>query len=462
MLGAIFVASGARALANPDPLVPKAKRVTDRVAPLLEKADPRLPTDARTLVQLNGAAQLGGGLLLATGRLTRPAAAVLAGTLIPTTVAGHPFWTFDDPAERRGQQIHFLKNLGLLGGLLLAAADTAGQAEPAPGGPATRSTGRHRRSACSGASAPRVPPGGRPGSPCGRPPSAGACLPADCAGPRSKHANHLNRSRALTRWKCREPVWDRTRSGNARGGARSGRSRLRSRTWTGKHEPGTGVATPCRRPSEDGRPPRPGQQCAHGIDRRRSYGSASSPAPVCAALARHRRVRAAVRLLRHEDLPRRGGAGGRAAASCTTFVAPDTTLGFTYPPFAAPADAADGRLSIGDRRLGQRAGQPRRARRRAAPRCSARSPTATAGRAGSRSALAVPLAAAIEPVRETLGFGQVNLLLFAPDHGRPGRAALARAGPWPGRTAAGGALRPVPASAAPGPASASASPRRSS
>ena len=41
----------------------------------------------------------------------------------------------------------------------------------------------------------------------------------------------------------------------------------------------------------------------------------------------------------------------------------------------------------------------------------------------------MPLVAAIEPVRETLGYGQVNLLLFAPDHGRPGRAALARAGP---------------------------------
>lgn len=127
MLSAIFVAGGARAVAAPESLVPTAKRVTDRVAPLLEKADPRLPTSPRTLVQLTGAMQLGGGLLLATGRLARPAAAVLAGTLIPTTVAGHPFWACDDPTERRGQQVHFLKNVGLLGGLLLAAADTEGR-----------------------------------------------------------------------------------------------------------------------------------------------------------------------------------------------------------------------------------------------------------------------------------------------------------------------------------------------
>jgi putative oxidoreductase len=127
MLGAIFVASGTRAVANPEPLVPQAKPVTDRVVPMLEKADPRLPTDPRTLIRINGALQLAGGLLLATGHATRAAAAMLAGSTVPTTLAGHPFWTYDDPAQRRAQQIHFLKNMGLLGGLLLAAADTQGQ-----------------------------------------------------------------------------------------------------------------------------------------------------------------------------------------------------------------------------------------------------------------------------------------------------------------------------------------------
>jgi putative oxidoreductase len=127
MLSGIFVASGARAVANPDALAPRAKVVTDRVAPMLERVDPRIPTDAHTLIRLNGAAQLAGGLLLATGHFTRAAAAVLAGTMVPTTLAGHPFWTYDDPAERRAHQIHFLKNIGLVGGLLLAAVDTQGR-----------------------------------------------------------------------------------------------------------------------------------------------------------------------------------------------------------------------------------------------------------------------------------------------------------------------------------------------
>ena len=40
----------------------------------------------------------GAGALFATGRLPRTARTVLAATLVPTTVAGHPFWEEDDPA----------------------------------------------------------------------------------------------------------------------------------------------------------------------------------------------------------------------------------------------------------------------------------------------------------------------------------------------------------------------------
>jgi uncharacterized membrane protein YphA (DoxX/SURF4 family) len=71
--------------------------------------------------------QVGAGLMFATGKFVRPAALLLAGTLVPTTIAGHPFWNNDDPAARNNNQVHFLKNLGLLGGLLLAAVDTQGK-----------------------------------------------------------------------------------------------------------------------------------------------------------------------------------------------------------------------------------------------------------------------------------------------------------------------------------------------
>jgi uncharacterized membrane protein YphA (DoxX/SURF4 family) len=127
MLAAIFVSGGLDTIRHPERVAPKAKPVTDKVAPTLGSVAPKAPTDTEKLVRLNGAAQVAGGLLLATGHATRPAAVLLAGSLVPTTLAGHRFWEVKDPEERTQQQIHFLKNVGLFGGLLLAAVDTEGR-----------------------------------------------------------------------------------------------------------------------------------------------------------------------------------------------------------------------------------------------------------------------------------------------------------------------------------------------
>jgi len=126
MLSAIFVSSGVKILLDPDSRAETASRVTERVGPLIQKIDPRLPADTRSLVRMKAGVDIVAGLLLATGHLTRPAAAALAANLIPTTLAGHPFWTLPKE-ERVMHQTQFLKNLGLLGGLLLAAADTEGK-----------------------------------------------------------------------------------------------------------------------------------------------------------------------------------------------------------------------------------------------------------------------------------------------------------------------------------------------
>lgn len=141
LLAAMFVKGGWDALRNPGSRAAKAAPLVEQVSGPL-----RLPNDPELLVRANGAAMVGGGALLAIGRFPRVAATVLAGSLVPTTVAGHPFWTETDPAKRKQQQQHFLKNLGLLGGLLLAAVDTEGK----PGlayraGMATHAAGRAAR-----------------------------------------------------------------------------------------------------------------------------------------------------------------------------------------------------------------------------------------------------------------------------------------------------------------------------
>jgi uncharacterized membrane protein YphA (DoxX/SURF4 family) len=84
-----------------------------------------LPEPVR-MVQLHGATNLVGGLMLALGIRPRLAAWALIANLIPTTLAGHRFWEEDDEAGKMGQQIHFFKNISMLGGLFaLIAAERA-------------------------------------------------------------------------------------------------------------------------------------------------------------------------------------------------------------------------------------------------------------------------------------------------------------------------------------------------
>src|SRR3712207_4666431 len=132
MLASYFVASGVKALRDPDALVPVAEPLTDRVVPLIKEYAPQqvagyLPDDARTLVRVNGATQVAGGLALASGKGRRLGALLLAGSLVPSTIAKHPFWSRTDPAERAQDRHQVLKNVSLLGGVLLASADTEGR-----------------------------------------------------------------------------------------------------------------------------------------------------------------------------------------------------------------------------------------------------------------------------------------------------------------------------------------------
>jgi uncharacterized membrane protein YphA (DoxX/SURF4 family) len=126
MLSAIFVSSGVKILLDPAARAETAGRVTERVGPLIEKMDPRLPSDTVSLTRIKAGVDVVAGLMLATGHLTRPAAAALAVNLVPTTLAGHSFWAMPKE-DRTTHQTQFLKNLGLLGGLLLAASDTQGK-----------------------------------------------------------------------------------------------------------------------------------------------------------------------------------------------------------------------------------------------------------------------------------------------------------------------------------------------
>ena len=123
LLAGMFIYGGLDALKDPES---KAKAVDD-VAPLIAQTLGLPTTDTVTLVRINGAVHVIAGSLLAIGKYRRLAALTLAASLVPTTYAAHRFWDEMDEEQRARQRIQFLKNASMLGGLILAAADTGGR-----------------------------------------------------------------------------------------------------------------------------------------------------------------------------------------------------------------------------------------------------------------------------------------------------------------------------------------------
>lgn len=120
LLAGIFVYGGIDAMRHPP------KKVDSAGGGVLETISDATGLDEQRLVIINGAVQVGAGIALALGFLPRPAAAVLGASLVPTTLAGHRFWEHEGDA-RKLHTTQFLKNLAMLGGLIVAATTTGGR-----------------------------------------------------------------------------------------------------------------------------------------------------------------------------------------------------------------------------------------------------------------------------------------------------------------------------------------------
>jgi putative oxidoreductase len=114
LLAAGFVAGGVETLLDPGPRIQRAR----------EAGADELPFgDAATLTRATAAAQIAAGAMLATNRLPRLSALVLAASLVPATYAGERFWTETDKQLRQQHRANVLKNLGLFGGLVITGLD---------------------------------------------------------------------------------------------------------------------------------------------------------------------------------------------------------------------------------------------------------------------------------------------------------------------------------------------------
>ncbi|SEJ21398.1 Uncharacterized membrane protein YphA, DoxX/SURF4 family [Demequina mangrovi] len=123
MLASWFVYGGVQSYLEPEE---RAARVAPTVEPALEELGLE---DVKTvdLVKAHGIASIALASALALSRAPRSAALGLAGLAGVTTALSHPFWKEEDEAKRDEELEQFLKNLSLVGGVLVAA--TAGHSQ---------------------------------------------------------------------------------------------------------------------------------------------------------------------------------------------------------------------------------------------------------------------------------------------------------------------------------------------
>ncbi|MCQ9162900.1 MULTISPECIES: DoxX family protein [unclassified Arthrobacter] len=122
MLASSFILSGLDSLRNVD-------RTTRQLDPVLDRVSAALPFDAseKTLARAIAGAQVGAGVLLATGKFARPAALLLTATAAVTTFVEYRSSATDTKEAKAHRRSQLARNIGLLGGALLASVDTAGR-----------------------------------------------------------------------------------------------------------------------------------------------------------------------------------------------------------------------------------------------------------------------------------------------------------------------------------------------
>jgi uncharacterized membrane protein YphA (DoxX/SURF4 family) len=127
MLSAVFIGRGVDALRSPKPAADAARPTLEGLSKLPDPVGTNVPSNAETVARVNAMVQIGGGLLLASGKLPRLASAALAVSVVPGSLGGHMFWNQDDPGRKADERRAFLTDVSLIGGLIIAAVDTEGK-----------------------------------------------------------------------------------------------------------------------------------------------------------------------------------------------------------------------------------------------------------------------------------------------------------------------------------------------
>lgn len=156
MLSAVFISRGVEALRSPKPAADATRQTLEELSKLPDPVGTNVPSNAETVAKASAAVQIGGGLLLATGKLPRVASAALALSVVPSSLGGHAFWNETEPQRKAEERRAFVTDVSLIGGLIIAALDTEGR-------PSLGWRGRRAARKVSGAVASALPVGAAAG-----------------------------------------------------------------------------------------------------------------------------------------------------------------------------------------------------------------------------------------------------------------------------------------------------------
>ena len=127
LLSAVFISHGVEALRRPAEAAETARPAAEGLQKLPDSPAAKIAQDPESLARVTAGVQIGGGLLLASGKLPRLASAALALTVVPGSLGGHLFWAETDPERKAQKRREFMTDLSLIGGLMIASVDTEGK-----------------------------------------------------------------------------------------------------------------------------------------------------------------------------------------------------------------------------------------------------------------------------------------------------------------------------------------------
>lgn len=128
MLASAFIASGADMVMNTDEHREGTKEMLAKLRTIVPNEYLEyLPTDPDIVTKTLGTTQAASAALLALGKAPRLTSAALAAITIPTILSRYAFWDTQDAKEKQERRNGLITNTALLGGLMIASADTQGK-----------------------------------------------------------------------------------------------------------------------------------------------------------------------------------------------------------------------------------------------------------------------------------------------------------------------------------------------